>query len=61
MDDIRYHLKTRLNMAKKGWRGDQTFEVHTSARYDVRQRQEQEEKKRKRRDFWKKTPNREED
>jgi len=41
MDDLEFHLKTRLNMAKLGWRGDQTFEVHTRTSYDVKQQHEE--------------------
>ncbi|NIQ88075.1 MAG: hypothetical protein GWN93_02890 [Deltaproteobacteria bacterium] len=41
MRNIRFELKLALNMAKRGWRGDHAFEIHTKARYDVRQKQEQ--------------------
>ena len=37
MDHLEHHYMIRLNMAKLGWRGDQTFEVHQRSTYDVKQ------------------------
>jgi len=54
MRNLRFQLKLLLNMAKRGWRGDHAFEVHTQARYDVRQRQEQIENLEKKKDIFRK-------